>query len=339
MQVVVVDPMQVRLAGQLAAAVGPGVLLKCARSADDWQSWLADADVFVGSKLPAELAAKADALQLVQVAGAGYEGIALDSLRPGTVVANTFHHGRAIAEYCVMAALALSRQLLVEDRALRGGRWRSVFQDSTAPVHESLAGKTAGVIGYGEIGSHVAQLFHALGMRVIATRQKPRKTAATPLDWMGGPQDTGRLLAESDIVVVTVPLAEQTRGLLDAQMLARMKRSAVLINVARGPVVDETALYEALADGRIAGAAIDVWWNYPTTGADAQPSRFPFNELSNVLMTPHTSGVTRDVFEDRMLDVAANIRALRDGTNLRNVVFRGTTKTPAPSACSTGGIR
>lgn len=338
MQVVVVDPMQVRLAGQLAASVGPGVLLKCARSADDWHSWLAKADVFVGSKLPAELASRAGSLRLVQVAGAGYEGIALDHLRPGTVVANTFHHGRAIAEYCVMAALALSRQLLVEDRALREGHWRSVFQDSAAPVHESLAGKTIGVIGYGEIGANVAELCQALGMRVIAVRRSPKSTAA-PVDWLGGPEDTGRLLAESDVVVVTVPLAEQTLGLLDARMLARMKRSAFLINVARGPVVDERALYRALVDGRIAGAAIDVWWNYPTTGADARPSRLPFGDLPNVLMTPHTSGVTSDVFERRMLDVAANIRALRDGTSLRNVVFRRPTKTPAPSACPTGGIR
>ncbi|MFF0268265.1 2-hydroxyacid dehydrogenase [Kribbella sp. NPDC004536] len=338
MQVVVVDPMQVRLAGQLAAAIGPGASLKCARSTDDWHGWLTTADVFVGSKLSAELAAEAPALRLVQVAGAGYDGIALDSLVPGAVVANTFHHGRAIAEYCLMSMLVLSRQLLVEDRALRGGRWRSVFQDSDAPVHETLAGKTVGIIGYGEIGGHVGRLCKALGMRVLATRRTP-SSGATEVDWLGGPQDTGELVAGSDFVIVTVPVTARTRNLLDSNLLARMKRSAFLINVARGAVVDESALYGALSENRIAGAAIDVWWQYPASGAHAQPSRFPFGELPNVLMTPHTSGVTRDVFERRMLDVAANIRALRDGDPLHNVVFRSPLGTTTPSTCTTGGVR
>ncbi|MFF0341594.1 2-hydroxyacid dehydrogenase [Kribbella sp. NPDC004875] len=338
MQVVVVDPMQVRLAGRLAAEIGSGAVLRCARSGADWHGWLDQADVFVGSKLPAALAGQAPALRLVQVAGAGYEGIALESLGPGAVVANTSHHGRAIAEYCLMAMIALSRQLLVEDRALRSGRWLSVFNDASAPVHETLAGKTIGLIGYGEIGSHVAQLSKALGMRVLATRRSST-AGATSVDWLGGPHDLGHLLTESDVVVLTVPLSSETTHLLDASMLDRMKRSAFLINVARGPIVDEEALYHALADRRIAGAALDVWWQYPAPGAQAQPSRFSFGDLPNVVMTPHTSGVTTDVFERRMLDVAANIRALRDGEPLRNVVFRNPRETQAPVTGTTGGVR
>ncbi|UWP83121.1 2-hydroxyacid dehydrogenase [Dactylosporangium fulvum] len=316
------DPMQVRLAEQLTAEVGEGVSwdFSSAHTPEALPGALVRADVFVGSKLPPSATAQADALRLVQVAGAGYEGIDLAGLRPGTIVANTTHHGRAIAEYCVMAMLALHRQLLVEDADLRAGRWRSVFQDPDAPVHRTLVGQTVGIVGYGEIGQHVAELCHALGMRVIATRRRP--TPAPPADWIGGPDELPRLLRDSDVVVVTVPLSDETVGLLDAAMLAELRPSAFLINVSRGPVVDETALHAALTGGRLAGAAIDVWWRYPTSGRQGAPANLPFHELTNVIMTPHTSGVTHDVFTNRMRDVAANIRALRDGQPLRNVVHQ-----------------
>ncbi|MER7273933.1 2-hydroxyacid dehydrogenase [Dactylosporangium sp. NPDC000244] len=324
MHVVVADPMQIRLSQQLTAAVGEGVSWDFGGSyrPGALQGLLTAADVYVGSQLPAAAAADAAALRLVQVAGAGFEGIDVTGLRPGAIVANTLHHGRAIAEYCVMALLALSRQLFVEDRALRAGRWRSVFQDPDAPVHETVLGKTVGIVGFGEIGRHVATLCDALGMRVIATRRRPGSTPSAPAAWIGGPDELPRLLRDSDVVVVTVPLSAETAGLLDAGMLAHLRPTAFLVNVSRGPVVDEAALYNALVDGRLAGAAIDVWWRYPRSGVHGVPAGLPFHDLTNVIMTPHTSGVTNDVFTSRMQDVAANIRALRDGTQLRNVVYR-----------------
>jgi phosphoglycerate dehydrogenase-like enzyme len=99
-----------------------------------------------------------------------------------------------------------------------------------------------------------------------------------------------------------------------------MKRDAVLVNVSRGPLVDPEALYEALSEKRIGGAVLDVWYDYPTTGARAEPARYPFATLENVLMTPHISGVTRQTFEGRVRDVTANIGRLAAGEPLRNLV-------------------
>lgn len=321
MHVVVADPMQVRLADDLQAALGPEVTLELIVRPEQIDKASKTADVFVGSRLSAQQLSERANLRLIQVAGAGYEGIDLTAVPPGAIVANTSHHGRAIAEYCLMAMLVLSRDLLTEDSALRTGTWRSVFQDPTSPVHETLDGRTVGIIGLGEIGSQVAKLASSLGMRVNAIRRTPSTQPHPDADWVGTINELPRLLRTADFVVITVPLDESTRGLIGDRELSLMSASSVLINVARGPIVQEQALYDALHGGRLRGAAIDVWWQYPQRGNTGAPSRFPFGELQNVLVTPHTSGVTSDVFRNRMHDVAANITALRDGTPLRNVVF------------------
>lgn len=321
MRVVVADPMQVRLAADLRAELGAGVTWEFLDRPEHVDEASRDADVFVGSRLNSDQIRERPGLRLIQVAGAGYEGIDLSAVPRGVTVANTSHHGRAIAEYCLMSMLVFSRSLLEEDRALREGTWLSVFQDPGSPVHDTLAGRTVGIIGYGEIGSEVGRLARALGMRVAVVRRTPQATPSSDVDWAGTLDQLPLLLSTSDFVVVTVPLSESTAKLIGANELALMRPTSVLINVARGPIVDEEALYAALRDRAIRGAAIDVWWQYPTDGNRGEPSRLPFGTLQNVLLTPHTSGVTTDVFRNRMKDVAANIAALRDGLPLRNVVF------------------
>ncbi|MFF8102139.1 2-hydroxyacid dehydrogenase [Streptomyces sp. NPDC016640] len=279
---------------------------------------IADADVYVGSTLRAQDARRAGRLRLVHVVGAGYDGIPLDALRPGVTVATTHHHGRSIAEHVLMSVLMLSRDVLGADRALRAGRWRNVAVDPTLPFGTTLAGRRMGIVGFGETGTEVARLCQAVGLRIRAVRRDPRAPVPADLrpDWIGGDDRLPELLADSDIVVVTVPLTAATEGLIGPSELAAMGPEALLVNVARGPVVREEALYEALSSGTIAGAALDVWWSAPP---DA-PSRLPFHELPNVLMTPHHSGHTADTFAARATEIAANIDRLERGDPLGNVV-------------------
>jgi phosphoglycerate dehydrogenase-like enzyme len=140
------------------------------------------------------------------------------------------------------------------------------------------------------------------------------------LRWAGGADRLDQLMAESDIVVVSAPLSERTRGMIGEPQLRALGPRGVLVNVGRGPLVDEKALYTALSNRDIAGAAIDVWYDYPDTDGIGAPSELPFADLDNLVLTPHTSGITRQTFLSRVDDITANIRRLQRREPLVNVV-------------------
>lgn len=319
MKIVLTDPIAARFADLLVAG-GHDWRILAGRPDAEVVRALRGADVLVCSRMTSSMARAGSGLRLVQVTGAGFERVPIDELPPSTIVANTFHHGRSIAEHVVMVTLMLSRKVLRSDRLVRRGVWESVAVDPELPLADALAGRTVGLLGLGETGRQVARLTSALGMRVQAVRRDPAAPldAGVTLDRVLPAGELPELLATSDVVVVTVPLDDRTRGLIGAAELAAMRRSAFLINVARGPVVDERALYDALVDGRIAGAGIDVWW--PADGVARGGATLPFGDLENTVLTPHNSGHTRDTFENRARDIAANIAALAEGRPLRDVV-------------------
>ena len=284
---------------------------------------LAGADVVVCSSLSPQQAAAAARLNLVHVTGAGDDKISFPGLPPGAVVANTFHHARPIAEHVLMVTLMLSRNVLAADRAVRRGSWKTIATDPDVPFHPTLAGMTMGLVGMGSIGAEVARMAGVLGMDVRAVRRNPDANIpdGVALSWVGGNHQLPELLASSDVVVVTAPLDASTRGMIGAAELAAMKTTSLLINVARGPVVDQHALFDALQSRRIAGAGIDVWWGSPADGV-VPPAELPFASLPNTVLTPHHSGHARITFERRAADIAANIRRLAEGRALFNVVSR-----------------
>ncbi|WP_327657128.1 2-hydroxyacid dehydrogenase [Streptomyces sp. NBC_00483] len=282
-----------------------------------------EADVLVSGACTAAIARAGQRLRLVHAPGAGTDGIDRSALSPGTRVACTYHHEDSMAEYVAASAVLLRRGLLRQDAALREGHWLSpVYAPQEAGWQPTLAGATVGFVGFGHIGARAWQVLRAFGARGIAvTRRGEVDAIAQGLEWSGSVDDLPHLLDRSDVVVVAAPLSDATRGMLGAAELARLHPESVLINVGRGPVVDEDALYEALRSGRLGGAALDVWYSYPAApGARQQPSRHPFHTLSNVLMTPHSSGLTRHTFAARAAEIAANIRQLATGGELTNIV-------------------
>jgi phosphoglycerate dehydrogenase-like enzyme len=158
-------------------------------------------------------------------------------------------------------------------------------------------------------------------MRVMAIAARKRDSAPA-VDWIATPDKLGELLSESDFVVLAAPLNDATRGAIDASALARMKSTAVLINIARAEIAVEQDLFDALKENRIGGAVLDPWYAYPTSREDAQarPSRLPFETLANVRMTAHSAAWTNGVWERRCPVFAKNIELLRAGKTPINVV-------------------
>jgi phosphoglycerate dehydrogenase-like enzyme len=280
---------------------------------------LAHADVVLGSAFAESAARATPRLKLLHATGAGVDSLCLSALRPQTTVANAYFHGPAIGEYVMMTILVLSRELVRMDAEFRRGSWYGSWIWGARPPAE-IQGKTLGLIGYGHIGKEVAVRAHAFGMKLWVVSAHPPARKAKYIDSYEGPSRLRELLKAADYVVLACPLNENTRGLMGKREFSWMKRSACLINVARGPVVQEEALYQALRTRRIQGAAIDVWYRYPTENRPYAPSRFPFHKLDNIIMTPHVSGWMRGTQDNRFKFVATNINRLAAGQPLQNVV-------------------
>jgi phosphoglycerate dehydrogenase-like enzyme len=226
---------------------------------------------------------------------------------------------RPIAEHVLLMILAVSRHLPDLLELQRERTWQPL-------EGRELRELTIGIVGYGSLGQSVASLASAFGARVIAMRRRPDTGPPTPgdeadgfpfeprLDRVVGPDRLPELLAESDIVVLAAPLTRETEGMIDETAIAAMKRDAWLINVARGRLIDDTALIRALRENRIGGAALDTFRDEPL------PQASPYWELPNVILTPHTAWSSARVL-DRSIDLFCdNLVRFSHGEELRNVV-------------------
>ena len=329
MKIVVVDQNLPAVRAELEADLPAGTEVVWHRTYDEdaVRADLAGAAVLVSSRYTRGLREAADDLRLLQAPSAGVDGIAFDAVPEGVPVANTFHHEGSMAEQVVASTVVLRRGLVRLDAELRRGRWASSTYDPDQVQPSSLEGARVGFVGFGHIGTATWRLFRAFGASGAAVTGSGSLSgadaAAHGLAWAGTTaDDLERLLGESDVVVLSAPLTAATRGMVGSEQLARMRPDAVLVNVGRGPLVDEHALFGALTTRAIGGAVLDVWWRYPRSGAEAEPSSQPFGDLDNVLLTPHSSGVTRQTFLARTGDVAENVRRLGTGEPLVNLVPR-----------------
>jgi len=220
----------------------------------------------------------------------------------GIAVCGTGDVGHLTAELTLGLMVALTRNIPFEERALREGKWQ-------VRLGEGLHGKTLGLLGLGALGRQVAGFGRMLGMEVIAWSQNLTAEKAAE----GGARHVPKeeLFTRSDILSIHLKLADRTRGIVDAASLARMKPTAYLINTSRGPIVDEAALYDMLAAGHIAGAALDVY------SVEPLPMESPFRRLDNVILLPHLGYVTRENWCRIYGDALEDIEAFREGRLLR----------------------
>jgi phosphoglycerate dehydrogenase-like enzyme len=304
-----------RLADALAAR-GAGLACREVRSAAELEAAVPEAEVLVVSGLwRNELLERAPRLRYVQSVSAGTDQYDRAAFRErGVRLASAQGvNERAVAQHAMALVLALARQLhLARDRQ-HDRAWRGMIGDSALREQE-LTGRTLVIVGLGRIGSRLAQLARAFEMKVIGVKRDPA-TAGDAADRVVAQAELLAVLPQADFVALTCPLTPETQGLIGAPALAAMKRMAVLVNVARGRVVDEPALVRALEERRIAGAALDCFWEEPL------PATSPLWARPQVMITPHSAGETRD-YESGVIDLLLeNLERLRRGeSTLRNQV-------------------
>ena len=322
------NPLRIAFAGTFAARLAEPVQahlgIPCEVFVDDERgivSRLSEVDVLVTLAFTREMGGAARRLKLVQVPGAGLDRIDRAALPHGTWLANAYGHEVGIAEYALGAMLTLTRDFVRLDAALRRGIWQSQWALGVAPPPPwpELAGKTLSILGYGRIGQCVARRAHAFDMTVLGFRRDASQPEPHGV-LVRGPDALDDVLTRADYLAITLPLTPRTRGLLGEREFRAMKPTAVLVNVSRAEILDEDALYEALVEGRIGGAALDVWYRYPSGPGPTPPARRAFHELSNVLMTPHVSGWTDGMLRARAKLIAENIHRAARGEPPVNLI-------------------
>lgn len=274
---------------------------------------LAGADVVVGVHYKG---AGVQEARLFHLPAAGYDLVDMEALPAGCAVCNAFGHENAIAEYVMAALLSRHVPLADADARLRQGDWH-YWAGGPDGLRTEMGQQSIGVVGHGHIGKAVKERALAFDMKVHVANRSPVEDARVTTH---GLEALAGMAEQVDVLLNTLPLSDSTTGLIGAAELAALRDDAVIMNVGRGPVIDEDALFAALKDGRL-NAVLDTWYAYPSKeNLGPRPSKHPFHKLSNVTLTPHMSAWTTGTIARRTATVAENVNRLARGEDLINVI-------------------
>jgi phosphoglycerate dehydrogenase-like enzyme len=257
---------------------------------------------------------------IVPWAGVPAETLALIRATPHISIHNLHHNAVPVAELAIALLLAAAKFIVPMDNALRTGNWSPRYRPSPALL---LRDKTALVLGYGAIGREVTRLCKGLGMSALAIRAHPDPGPSGPADEVYSAEALAQLLPRANALIICLPLTPRTRGLIGFAELNLLPSEAVLVNIGRGPIVDEAALFRALSDGHLYAAGLDVWYNYPdseSSRVSTAPSNYPFARLENVVFSPHRGGATRSTNRLRVECLASLLNTAARGETMPNRV-------------------
>jgi phosphoglycerate dehydrogenase-like enzyme len=310
-----------------AAWVLPGHLVDQLRTefpqhtfADVWsrealRQSLPQADAAFAAFVDADLVPSLSRLKWVQAPAAGVGHLLSPQLVDSPIILTSARgvRTRNIAEHVLGVTLALARQFHTAIRRQAGHQW-ALDEIEASGMVRTLQGARMGIVGLGSIGAEIAALASAIGMRVSGIRKRIDQPLPAGVDEVLPPAQLPELLGKSDVVILSAPLTGETRSLIGEEAIRCMKRGALLINIARGALLDDPAVIAALRDGRLGGAALDVFVEEPLDPAS------PYWDLPNVIVTPHTAGAMADYWSPLVRLFADNLRRLEAGEPLINVV-------------------
>jgi len=256
--------------------------------------------------------------RLLHVPGAGFDGIDTDSLHEGCLLCNVYEHQVPISEYVMLSMLEWEIRFSKMCRDFTPENWTASYTGRIP--HGELYRKTLCLVGFGGIAREIAKRARSFGMKILAVDKFASDDGALA-DVLVRNENIGDVIKEADYIVISCPLTEETFEWIDRAKIDMMKPGAVIINISRGPIVSQKDLYEALAEKRLGGAVLDVWWHYPKNSGDkVQPADYPFHLLENVFCTPHSCAWTKELTSRRYGVIADNIENLIAGRPLRNLI-------------------
>ena len=272
-----------------------------------------DTQILIEGQLTEEHMAQCPLAQHVVIPFAGLQPKTREVLQihPAVQAHNLHHNAAMTAEMAMALLLACARRIVQLHNTFAHDDWEPRYFSRDAAT---LYGKTVVILGFGSIGQRVGKACEGFGMQVVGVRSKADGIAR-------GIDELHDILPRADYLVVTLPGTDSTDGLIGEKEFALLPSHAIVVNVGRGRVIDEKALYEALSENRIDGAGLDVWWIYPKApGEKTAPSEYPFSTLPNVVMTPHVGGATRDAEPERMKELVRLVKAIIDREPDTNLV-------------------
>ncbi|MFK7857911.1 MAG: 2-hydroxyacid dehydrogenase [Granulosicoccus sp.] len=286
---------------------------------------ISEADVLFGGMINEAVLSQGQHLKLIQIPWTGVDNLNFDMLAKfSTPISNSHSNADIVAEHTIAMLLGIARKLPYHDRQMRDNQWNRLSKDGNkvSPFSSSIVGKRILYVGFGAIAQACSRLLAGFGMQtaVVNTSGNAPAGYSAPVDVFSS-SDIARAVVDQDIVVIALPLTEDSRSLIDQTVFEAMSSDALLVNVSRGAIVDEKALFDALNEERIAGAAIDTWYQAPNAERSELPpsDNYDFASLDNLLMSPHRAGYAIGGFP-HLDDAIVNLNNLVEGRALINVI-------------------
>jgi phosphoglycerate dehydrogenase-like enzyme len=281
-----------------------------------------DAAVIVSGRVSGEFIRKATNLKMIQTFGAGIDKVDLDAVRERAdiIVCNSHTNSTEVAEFAISLLFAVAKNIIPSDRELRKGDWNHSWGGPVPNVE--IRGKKVLIVGLGHIGSDITRRLSSFDVSISAATLSGTSKNEDLVDNVVRIDEAKLQIEEADFIILSLPLTDQSKGLVDREFLSWMKPTSILVNISRGQIVDELALYEALKEKRIHGAGLDVWWRYPKKwrGMTVPPSDIPFHELDNVVISPHRAAFSWNSAHEQREFVVENILRFIRGETPHNII-------------------
>lgn len=281
-----------------------------------------DVDIIASNRVPRELLETGSKLKMIQTFSAGVENLDFAAIQKHAdiIICNSHINAAEVAEYAITLLLAVAKNIIPNDRELRKGDWKYAFGGPNPNIE--IRNKTCLILGLGSIGSEVAKRLKGFDVRIYAATRSGNSKHAVLAEKLVKIDEIKPLVEEADFIILSLPYTTESEGLVGEKFISWMKSDAILVNISRGPIIDEKALFDALRDNRIRGAGLDVWWRYPTEwrGRESPPSDMPFQELDNLVASPHRAGYSENTEREYFQFAGENILRFIRGETPFNIV-------------------